>query len=209
MDDTQLVDARMRTLSALSGPTMHEIRGAANNLALHLQVLAIEPRDDDAVARRERSLAAADDGRRRLFDLAEVFVRHAVLPDSRRTEFDLTRLTDDAVALSRPYASQRRVGVTLASKGTAAPVIGRRDVVSQVMLDLLLGLLDRAPHGSSVEVAVEPRSGGAHTALRAGATTPDPSLVARAEQAMQWAGGALRIDDGRFVLELPAPGDRS
>src|SRR5262245_802225 len=40
MNDELLVDARMRMLCMLSGPTIHELRGAANVLALHLQLLA-------------------------------------------------------------------------------------------------------------------------------------------------------------------------
>src|SRR5262245_58309147 len=134
MNDDLLVDARMRALALLSGPTLHELRGAANALALHLQLLAIEPHDDEMLARRQRSLAAADDGRRRLFDIAEVFVRHAVIPDASATEFDLARVTGDAVALSRPYAVHRRVDMTIAPGNGAAPARGRRDVVSQVVL---------------------------------------------------------------------------
>src|SRR4029453_19237947 len=104
MNEDLLVGARIRALSRLSGATMHELRGAANSVALHLQLLTMESRpDDDDAERRQRSLAAVDDGRRRLFDIAEVFVRHAVLPDAKPTEFDLARVTGDAVALARPY----------------------------------------------------------------------------------------------------------
>src|SRR5262249_24613615 len=133
MNEDLLVDARIRALSRLSGATIHELRGAANSVALHLQLLSLEPRDDDDdVERRRRSLAAVDDGRRRLFDIAEVFVRHAVVPDPRPSEFDLVRVTGDAVALSRPYAVQRRVDMTLAPSEDVAPhVRGRREVLSQ------------------------------------------------------------------------------
>jgi hypothetical protein len=213
MNDDLLVDARMRTLSVLSGATMHELRGAANSLALHLQLLAIESLDDDTATRRRRSLAAADDGRRRLFDIAEVFVRHAALPDTRPSEFDLARVTGDAVALSRPYAVQRRVDVTIAPSPVTLPVLGRRDVVSQVVLELLLGFLDRAPNGGSVDVTVGHGTGAVQTALSSSTpgATPDPAIVARAESAMRWAGGTLRLDDGSIVLQLPVspPGESS
>ena len=209
MNEDLLVDARIRALSRLSGATIHELRGAANSVALHLQLLTMEAQRDDDGERRQRSLAAVDDGRRRLFDIAEVFVRHAVIPDARPSEFDLARVTGDAVALSRPYAVQRRVDMTLAPSRMAPAVHGRRDVVSQVMLDLLLDMLDRAPDGGSVDVTVESENGAGavRAALRTSSaqTTPDADSVARAESAMQWAGGELRQDGDGLVLRLPVP----
>ena len=209
MNEDLLVDARIRALSRLSGATMHELRGAANSVALHLQLLTIAPLEDDDPERRQRSLAAVDDGRRRLFDIAEVFVRHTVVPDARPSEFDLVRVTGDAVALSRPYAVARRVDMTLAPPRLAPAVRGRRDVVSQVMLDLLLDMLDRAGDGGSVDVTVESENGAGavRAALRASSTdtTPDAERVARAESAMRWAGGELRRDGDGLVLRLPVP----
>jgi signal transduction histidine kinase len=195
----------------LSGPTIHELRGAANVLALHLQLLAMEPADDAAIERRRRSLAAADDGRRRLFDIAETFVRHAGLLDASPGEFDLARVADAAIALSRPYALQRRVTVTTPPHGAATTVVGRRDVVAQVLLDLLLDLLDRAPAGGTLALSVGPNGDGIRIALGspAASVTPDAALLERAEAGMRWAGGTLRTGDGEVAIELPAapPGD--
>ncbi len=196
----------MRTLCRLSAPTIHELRGAANALALHVQLLAVAAGDDDGRERRERSLLAADEGRRRLFDIAETFVRHVALPDGQAGTFDLARMTEDAVALSRPYAVQRRVAVTLDATTSAAPVHGRRDAVWQVLLDVLLGLYDRSGHGSAVDVATAAGGddGPATVRARGSQTALDPELVERAAAAMQWAGGSLRVDGGTVVIGLPA-----
>ncbi len=206
MNEAILVDARLRTLRMLSGPTIHELRGAANVLALHLQLLAIEPQDDDALERRRRSLAAADDGRRRLFDIAEVFVRHAAPLDARPLAFDLGRVVDDAVALARPYAAHRRVALSTTPAAGPAPALGRRDAVTQVMLDLLLALLDRLSVGDSLDVAVETAAGHVQAVLRASAgEPPDAVLLSQVESALQWAGGTLRVDDDGVVVRLPSP----
>jgi hypothetical protein len=207
MNENLLVDARIRTLSRLSSATMHELRGAANSVALHLQLLTIEPEDDDAFARRRRSLAAVDDGRRRMFDIAEVFVRHAVLPDARPIEFDVGRVAADAVALAHPYAVQRRVEMRLAPTAATTKVLGRRDVVSQVLLDLMLSMLDRTDGGGTIDVAVQPGAQDVRVAITSSVpgTTPDAETVDRVESAMRWAGGDLRCDAGNFVVRLPVP----
>lgn len=206
-----LVDARLRTLCRLSGPTIHELRGAANVLALHLQLLAMDAQDGDGdgEARRKKSLAAADDGRRRLFDIAEAFVRHAAPPDAGSRVFDLARTVADAVALARPYAAHRRVDLDFASATSAARAWGRRDVVTQVLLDLMLALLDRTPHGGSLHVGVDAGREHAQAVLRASAHDAfDPALLARVQSGMQWAGGSLHADDGVIVrLPVPPPGE--
>jgi signal transduction histidine kinase len=212
MNEELLVDARMRTLCMLSGPTIHELRGAANVLALHLQLLSLEATDDEAIARRERSLAAADEGRRRLFDLAEAFVRLAALPDLHETAFDLARVTGDAVALARPYAAQRRIDLVASLASTPIAVQGRRDVVLQTVLDLLVALLERLPGGSRVDVAVEPHGDGQATVrMTASDAALDAALVARATAAMEWSGGTLRVGDGSIEVRLPGapPGEVS
>ncbi len=202
-----LVDARLRTLSQLSGPTIHELRGAANVLALHLQLLANDSQDDDdAAARRQKSVAAADDGRRRLFDIAETFVRHAGPPDATALEFDLVRVVGDVVALARPYSAHRRSTLVAASGPASAPACGRRDVVTQVLLDVTLALLDRTPVGGTLELGVETDGDHVQAWLRGSASTGafDPALLARAQSGMQWAGGSLHAGD-RVSVRMPVP----
>ena len=211
MNEESLVDARLRALCMLSGPTIHELRGAANVLALHLQLLTIEPTDDAALARRQKSLAAADDGRRRLFDIAETFVRLTTIPDVAEREFDLGRITADAVALARPLAAQRRVGITLTAATEPCAVHGRRDVVSQALLDLVLALLERSSNGAALEVGVDGAGDRVQVVLRSPAIAGlDPLLLDQIGSTVAWAGGALRTDDGGVYLALPgaAPGVR-
>jgi signal transduction histidine kinase len=205
MTEDQLVHARMRTLSMLSGATVHELRGAANSLALHLQLLSLATEDDAAVERHRRSLALADEGRRRLFELAEVFIRQATLPDVSESTFDLARLAADTVALARPYAAHRRVDVTVAADATTPPVAGRRDVLAQALLDHLVHLLDRAEQGAALEIVVEPSDRDVCVRLSALASRADAEAIDRLESTTRWAGGtARRLDDGGLALALPA-----
>jgi signal transduction histidine kinase len=211
MNDELLVEARMRTLGTLSGPTIHELRGAANVLALHLQLLAIEPNDDEAIERRQRSLAAADQGRRRLFEVAETFVRLANLPETAECDFDLARVATDAVALARPLAVQRRIDLTLSAPSEARRVHGRRDVVAQTLLDALVAVMTGSNGGDEVEVTVGGQAREVHVDVRAAAAKAlDTSFVDRATSAMQWAGGSLRVADDGVHVEVPGvPGEPS
>jgi signal transduction histidine kinase len=205
MTEDQLVHARMRTLSTLSGATVHELRGAANSLALHLQLLSLEPDDEAARDRHRRSLALADAGRRRLFDMAEVFVRHTTLPDPSETTFDLARLAADSVALARPYAAHRGIDVTVVADASTPAVAGRREAVAQTMLELLVDLLQATPHGVALQLTVEPANGRVSVRFPAPPTAPDPATVDRHDATMRWAGGtARRLTDGGLTLELPA-----
>jgi signal transduction histidine kinase len=211
MKDELLVEARMRTLGMLSGPTIHELRGAANVLALHLQLLSLEATDDESIERRERSRAAADQGRRRLFDIAETFVRLSQVPETAEGEFDLARVTADVVAVARPLAVQRRVDLTCAAPTIARRVHGRRDVVAQALLDVLVALLSLSAGGDEVDVAVGPQARDVHVHVRAAAAKAlAPPFVDQATSAVQWAGGTLRVADDGVHVEVPGiPGEPS
>lgn len=192
----------MRTLSLLSGATVHELRGAANSVALHLQLLTVEPSTDDVRERQRRSLACLDEARRRLFDLAEVFVRHATRPDPREGPFDLARVASDAVALARPYAATRRVELRLARPDVPATVAGRQDAVLQALVDVLIDLLDGCEQGGALAVTVDATDRDVRVVMQGPA--PDAGSMDRFATAVRWAGGiARRTDDGSLVLELP------
>ena len=211
MNDELLVEARMRTLGMLSGPTIHELRGAANVLALHLQLLTIEPTDDEAIERRQRSLAAADQGRRRLFEVAETFVRLANLPETAECDFDLARVATDAVALARPLAVQRRVDLTLSAPTEPRRAHGRRDVVAQTLLETLVAVLTGSTGGDEVGVTVGGQARDLQVDVRAAAAKAlDASFIDRATSALQWAGGSLRVADDGVHVEVPGvPGEPS
>jgi len=211
MNDELLVEARMRTLGMLSGPTIHELRGAANVLALHLQLLTIEPTDDEAIERRQRSVVAADQGRRRLFDIAETFVRLASMPETIESDFDLARVAVDAVALARPLAVQRRVDLTVSAPSDPRRVHGHRDVVAQTLLDALVAVLTGSAGGDEVQVTVGGQARDVHLDVpTAAANSLDAPFIDRATSAMEWAGGSLRVADDGVHVEMPGvPGEPS
>jgi signal transduction histidine kinase len=204
MDEDLLFDARLRTLSALSAATVHELRGAASALALHSQLLAMETDEPAGVERRRRSLAIIEVERQRLFAMAELFVRTAVAPQSTSVEFDLAETAATAGGLVRPYAVQRRVCFEVGPCPTA-PVVGRRDVVLQAVLDLTIALLDELGSGDGLEIRVEADAGAARLVVAVvGRPLPDLATIGQWTSGLEWAGGELRPEHDRLVIAVPA-----
>jgi hypothetical protein len=90
-------------------------------------------------------------------------------------------------------------------------VHGRRDVVSQTLLDALVAVLTGSSGGDDIEVAVTGQARDVHVHVRAAAAKAlDASFVDRATSAIQWAGGSLRVADDGVHVEVPgAPGEPS
>jgi signal transduction histidine kinase len=200
-----LADARLRTLAALRSATVHELRGAANTLALHLQLLQSEMSRSES-PRLERSLTVLDDERRRILALAEAFMGLATIPDDGTGTFDLGTTAANTVRLARPYAAQRYVRLVGEQALGSQQVVGRRDVIAQALVDLLLGLIDRTPRQGEVAVQLATENGAIHVRFQPSATTGDwnPAARAHAESAIEWAGGRLHAGDTDVAVELPA-----
>lgn len=199
-----LADARLRTLATLRSATVHELRGAANTLALHLQLLQSEITRADS-GRLERSLAVLDDERRRLLAIAEAFIGHATIPDDGASAFDLGAVMGSALRLARPYASQRYVRLIAQDPTPAIQVMGRRDAVGQALVDVVLGLIERTARQGEIAARLAVEDGTARVSLRPSQTTGDwnSDVLQRVEWGMEWAGGRVQAGDTDVVVELP------
>jgi signal transduction histidine kinase len=198
------VDARLRTLATLRSATVHELRGAANTLALHLQLLQSEIARTDST-RLERSLTVLDDERRRLLAIAEAFIGHATIPDEGASAFDLGAIVGAAMRLARPYAAQRYVRLVAQEPLPSVQVMGRRDAVSQALVDLLLALIERTARQGEIAADLGVDDGTARVRLHPSQTTGvwNSDVVASVGSGMEWAGGRLDAGDTEAVVELP------
>lgn len=207
MNETRLLVARMRTLAALGSATLHELRGAANALALQVELLTSHAGDGDPASDGLlRRIAILREERRRLVAIAEAFLRQAATPDSRAAAFDLDELCAAAAALTRPAAVQR--GIRLEYERGLAPirVLGRRDALLDVVAELLLDVLAGAATGSAVRVTAEREAPGGRVSLAGGA--PSAAVVERLGADAEWAGARLGAEGSPVLLELvAAPAD--
>ena len=81
---------------------------------------------------------------------------------------------------------------------------GRRDVVAQTLLEVLVGAMRESSGGDEVVVTVGAQARHVQVDVRtAAAKALDASLVDRVTSAMEWAGGSLRVADDGVHVELP------
>ena len=94
--------------------------------------------------------------------------------------------------------------LTLSAPADERRVHGRRDVVAQTLLEILVAVLAGSAGGDEAEVTVGTEARDVHVDVRAAAAKAlDPSFVDQATSAMEWAGGSLRVGDDGVHVELP------
>lgn len=155
-DAGQASDARLRSLVQLAQPTAHDVRGALNALQLHIELLAgIDANGQDAGARLGRHVGTLRSECARLHRLVESFFDQIAMPD-QPASIPLGALLDGVVSAAQPAAKAVRAALsaTDGALGSRRPV--DRERCRQLVLDALLGALERAPAGATVCLDLAP-----------------------------------------------------
>ena len=210
----RFASSRLQTLARLTDPVAHDARGALSAMALHqaLLVKALGKNEPDTAERQRRWLEIMDAERERLRRLLEPLFAQLVAATEPGPS-DASSLVDTALALVRPYAARRRVELT----GPAVPrplrTGCRREVVLQVLSDLLLLAVDATAAGSAVAVTLEPHAGATRVVVASpSVSAADAEHASRAALA-SWTdlgpdGSALHVaapNDAGLVVTLTVP----
>jgi signal transduction histidine kinase len=194
--DKGAVDAALRhahdsrSMAALAGDLVHDLRGLLNVIAMNVEILSRlaqthdrEPRERIALANR---CAAAVRGELARLDRAvDVILNHGQ-DGTKPTTFDL-RTTCRAIAdLVAARANRQRVIVTLRLGEEPADVTGFSAHLHTALLALVLNGLDAMPRGGTLSIEVT----GADT-IRASVSDTGPGVDAR-RQAELWTAPRLR-----------------
>ncbi len=145
------IETLVASISRMSDDIAHELRTPLTRLRAELEELAVAKGADDIAARTAAALDEAD----RLQSMFEALLRIARLqsgPAGPAARIDLSAILEDAAELHRPAAEDR--GQTLSSD--IAPnlaVAGDRDLVFQMVSNLLDNAVKFAPQGGSVGLA--------------------------------------------------------
>lgn len=205
-----LTAARLRSLSRLARAYAHEIRGASSALAIHTELLSrsvADVEDETVRARQQRYVGVLTQERQRIQGLVDVLLDALVpLDDPAVESFDLGEVLGRLHALLGPQSVERRAPVEVAPAG-ALPMTGRRGVVEQGLLDVLLWALDRVAKGGRVGVAVADEPERLRVVIDAGDGPGAASAdgLGHCDAVLRLAGGSVRNDsgDGRVEVDLP------
>lgn len=205
-----LTAARLRSLSRLARAYAHEIRGASSALAIHTELLSrsvADVEDETVRTRQQRYVRVLAQERQRVQGLVDVLLDAlAPLDDPAVESFDLGDVLGRLHALLGPQAVERRAPLDVAPAG-ALPMTGRRDVIEQGLLDVLLWALDHVAQGGRVDVAVVDQPERLRVVIDAGdgSGAASADALGDCDAVLRLAGGSVRCGpgDGRVEVDLP------
>jgi signal transduction histidine kinase len=219
------LEEQARTLRATFDSAAHDLRAPLHRLrtrmdALLLRSPALEPSVHESV---ESALREVEHLQRTLATLLEIALAESGAPLASAAAVDVAELAAELVELFEPLAAAQ--GLTLAG-GPAAPAIvrGNRQLLAQLLTNLIENGLKYVPRGGRIEVSVRPLSGavrllvsddGPGIAAADRARAGQPFVRFGAGNSAQGSGLGLslvaaivRLHRGRLVLEDNQPGLR-
>lgn len=152
------IEGLVASISRVSDNIAHELRTPLTRLRAELEELADEP-DHEAV--RARSGAALEEAGR-LQSMFEALLRIARLesgPAEPMDRIDLSSLLEDAADLHAAAAEERGQALTI-SVAPGLTVLGDRDLIFQMVSNLLDNAVKYAPAGGAVRLSAEKAAGG-------------------------------------------------
>jgi signal transduction histidine kinase len=158
------IEGLVASISRVSDNIAHELRTPLTRLRAELEELAEAGDDPDEV--RARTAAALDEAAR-LQSMFEALLRIARLqsgPAVSATAVDLSPLLEDAVELHRP-AAEDRGQVLSASVPSGLTVPGDRDLIFQMISNLLDNAVKFAPEGGRVVLDATKAGAGVEVAV--------------------------------------------
>jgi signal transduction histidine kinase len=213
------------TLRATFDSAAHDLRAPLHRLrtrmdALLLRAPPLEPAVRESV---EAALREVEHLQRTLSTLLQIALAESGAPLAAPAEIDLAQLAAELVELFEPVAADQGL-ILLGATATPAIVRGNRQLLAQLLTNLIENSLKYVPAGGRIEVAVRPLSGAARltvsdsgpgmaSADRARAGQPFMRFAA-AESAegsglgLSLVAAIVRLHRGRLALEDNAPGLR-
>lgn len=135
----------------------HQLRTPLTALKLHLENALMAQRVEDIRPMLEQIKIATDRATRLTQQLLTLAESEEQLLRGQRETFDLSRLLCEIRDLWQPRAAQRDIGLFLdtASSGKAIQITSHRDLLTQVLDNLIDNALRYCPPGSDIHLALE------------------------------------------------------
>jgi two-component system phosphate regulon sensor histidine kinase PhoR len=152
--------------SYLLSDLSHELRTPLATILTHLEVLLLPDLDPEVEGRSLRLLKTEARRMARLVNDMLELGRLETTAEIERRPVDLLALAEQAIARLAPQAREREIALSLRADAPLAPVVGDRDRLLQVLLNLLDNAVKYSRPGDQVEVAVRRREGAVECSVR-------------------------------------------
>lgn len=193
---------QLRNLECLRRGLEHELRSPLNAIVLNVELLKELVRTDggpSAVVQLERlkairgSLDRLQHGLGELLSLTEE-------PATAPARFDLAALVDEVARLASGQLKQAGIELHLVPAPGELAVRGRREVVHQALLEMVIHALRVSPPEGRIEIATRHHEGWqiveVRTAARSEGGRPESPGLQVARRLLAREGGELTLGDG-------------
>jgi signal transduction histidine kinase len=166
---------KMAAFGLLAAGIAHEVGNPLTSISTLVQIL--QRREEDAYVLNKLSLVSGQLARIQLTlrELIE-FSRPA---SSERTRFTLREMLDEALNIAKYYKRTRGRIATPDLPPDLPPLVGVKDQLVQVFLNLILNAIDATDRGGKVELAVGRSGGGVEVTVKDGGCGVRPEEAAR------------------------------
>jgi len=219
------LEQQSHTLRATFDSTAHDLRAPLHRVRMRLeQALRHEAAAEDSRAVMQSTLVDVERVQRTLATLMQIAQADAGSSPLQSEPVDLEALVRELVELYEPVGRERGLELTVPSSMIAARVQGSRQLLAQLITNLIENALKYVPSGGHVSVRVERRGDrlalvasddgpGIPVSERERVLRPFERLLRDAEQpgsglGLSLAHAIVRLHRGRMLLEDNAPGLR-
>ncbi len=153
IEDEIEVSRRLSSTGRLTSGVAHEVKNPINAIVLHLENLRFKLNGSEPAAQRHMDII--ENEIRRLDRVVQTLVDFTRPVALRVVLLNLQTLLQDVVALTTPDAAQANVHLTSQDSAQVFTVRADRDLIKQVLVNVVLNGIQAMPGGGSLAIAVD------------------------------------------------------
>ncbi|MGH9328647.1 MAG: ATP-binding protein [Terriglobia bacterium] len=155
LEDEIGLTARLAAMGRLTSGVAHEVKNPLNAMILQLEILRSKLLDRGTEVKPQLDILSKEI--RRLDRVVKTFLDFTRPIEIHRTETDLATLVREVFTLAEPHAQRLNVRLVLEPNGSLPPLKVDRDLMKQVLLNVVLNGCQAMPEGG--ELRVKPHAG--------------------------------------------------
>lgn len=208
------VEHQTAVLRTTFGSAAHDLRTPLQRIRMRLETSSqLEERAEPMRAAIQQTIADVDRVQRTLATLLQIAHAESGIGEERLQPLDLAHLANELVDLYLPVAREKDLQLTLVCDADAPrPVRGSRQLLAQLLVNLLENALKFVPPGGAIEVRVAADSAGTRLVV----SDNGPGMVAGQRDTGQVPVGSglglslvaavVRLHHGQLRMQDNAPG---